>query len=96
MAGDPFARMQDRLHARLGSEAVLRGEPCLATLEHGVAILGEHGEVVAFRTVASIRGGPTPRQGDTLVVKLEGGGTKSYTIDALQGNDGYSSSCILL
>lgn len=90
MAADPFARMQTRLFARLGREAVLRGLPTTAILEHGVAISGEYGQVTGYRTLATLPAGDTPRQGDPLIID-----GKSWTIDSILANDGYSIEVIL-
>jgi hypothetical protein len=92
MASDPFARMSDRLLARLGGEAVLRGSvPCNANVEHGVAVTGEYGEVTSYRTLVHIQSALNPRSGDTLVVS----GT-NYTLDTKESDDGYTTRFFVL
>lgn len=88
---DPFVRMTNRLFARLGVEAVLRGAtPTRAILSHGVALTGEYGQVTAHRSMASLPSGDAPRVGDAL----EAQGT-NYVIDAIERDDGYTADCIL-
>jgi hypothetical protein len=84
---DPFARMTDRLLAHLGREAVLRGtEPCNVNIEQGVAVTGEYGEVVGHRTLAYVPSALLPRSGDTLQL-----GAKTFTLDSLESDDGYTA-----
>ena len=87
---DPFARMHDRLFSRLGEQAVLHQQSITVALEHGVAISGEYGEVVAHRTVAMIPSAAVPVVGDALTV-----GQHSYVIDAIERNDGYTVRAVL-
>lgn len=90
MAGCPFARMTQRIFARLGQEATLRGLPTQVILEHGVAMTGEYGEISAFRTVATLPAGDAPRLGDPLLID-----GKLWTVDAILANDGYSIEVVL-
>lgn len=84
---DPFARMSDRLLARLGGEAVLRGAiPCNASITHGVAVTGEYGEVVSYRATAMLPKSVNPRAGDSLYQN----GT-AWVLDSLESDDGYTS-----
>lgn len=87
---DAFERMHRRLFARLGQEALLRGAPTTAILEHGIAIAGEYGEVTGYRSAATLPTADNPRPGDVLVVD-----GKTWTIDSLQGNDGSSVDVML-
>lgn len=88
---DPFARMTERLHARLGVEALLRAsQPVRVILSRGVAILGEQGLLVAYRDVADILSADDPHIGEKLQV-----GTDAYVIDSVEANDGYSVRCVL-
>lgn len=84
---DPFARMHDRLFALLGEAAVLRGDtPCRVNIERDAEVLGSYSEVSARRTLAHIPSSLNPKNGDTLVV-----GSKSYVLDGLESDDGYTS-----
>jgi hypothetical protein len=87
---DAFARMHTRLFARLGQEALLRGLPTVAIVEHGVAVTGEYGQVTGYRSFATLPVDPLPKVGDTLVVD-----TVSSVIDAIQENDGHTVSVVL-
>lgn len=90
---DPFARATERLLARLGGEAfyttrpTLRGTPCDATMFHGVAVLGEYGEVVATRSTVVLSNALTPKPGDPFVVD-----GKTWVLDSLESTDSYSST----
>jgi hypothetical protein len=90
MMPDPFERMHNRLLSLLGEEAVLRSTPCRVAIEHGVAITGDYGSVVGFRSVATIPADLSPKKGDQLTV-----GAKAYTLDALDSSDGYTARFIL-
>ncbi len=87
---DAFERMHQRLFARLGQEAFLRGLPVIVILEHGVAVTGEYGEVTAFRSFATLPSDAAPKVGDALVVDL-----KTYTVDGIQADDGSTTSVVL-
>lgn len=89
---DPFARMHERLfrHNGIGAEGTLAGEPVMASIERGVAVTGEYGEVTAYRDVAVIYGGNTPKGGDQLVVAGE-----THVVDSILENNGYSVRCVL-
>lgn len=83
---DPFARMTGSLLARLGGEAFLRGsEPCRVSIQHGVAVVGEYGEVSAYRSLATIDRSLNPAAGDALTA--EG---KSWVLDVKDSDDGYT------
>lgn len=90
---DPFARMHERLAARLGSEAFLRvTEPCQVDVTHGVAITGEYNQVTGYRSVVEIlTPGMNAALGDPVTV-----GTTTYVLDALVKDDGYTSRWIVL
>lgn len=81
---DPFDRLNQRLLARLGREALLRGEPVRVIVEQGVAVTGEYGQVTGFRSLVSIPSAEKPRGGDALVI-----GSESFTVDAVERDDGY-------
>jgi hypothetical protein len=87
---DAFERMHTRLFARLGREALLRGLPTFAIVEHGVAVTGEYGQVTGYRSFAMLPVDPLPNVGDTLVVDAV-----SSVIDAVQENDGHTVSVVL-
>lgn len=73
-----FQRATERLLARLGEEALLRGTvACRVHIEHGVEVQGTHGEVTVATAVATMFKALAPRQGDALVV----GGT-TYAVDS--------------
>lgn len=88
---DPFQRLQDSVFARRGQAAVLRGgtmEAAAVTviIDKGVAMTGEHGEVVALRTMATLPASAEPRIGDTLTVDAI-----DYVLDSLIASDGYEA-----
>ena len=87
---DAFARMHQRLFARLGREALLRGLPTAAILEHGVAVTGEYGQVTGYRSFATLPVTPLPKVGDALTVDGQG-----YIVDAIEANDGSTVSVVL-
>ncbi len=87
---DAFARMHARLFARLGQEALLRGQPTAALIEHGVEIIGEYGQIAGFRSVATLPVASEPKKGDALTV--EG---KTWILDAVDKNDGYTTDWVL-
>jgi hypothetical protein len=69
MALREFTRLTERLLARMGEEALLRGTvQCRAHIEHGVEVQGSHGEVAFERVVATLQKSLLPRQGDTLAI----------------------------
>ena len=87
---DAFSRMHSCLLARLGREALLRGQPVIATLEHGVAVTGDYGEVTGHRTFASMLSDSSPKVGDVLTIDGKG-----WVIDAIDQDDGYTVNCVL-
>lgn len=93
---DPFARMHGSLMARLSTQALrneaatLRGGPVTVSLEHGVAMYGEAGEVTAYRSIATIPKGAAPAVGDALIV-----GMASYVIDGIDADNGYVVRVVL-
>ena len=87
---DAFERMHQRLFARLGQEAFLRGLPVIVILEHGVAVTGEYGQVAGYRSFATLPADPLPKVGDALVVDAA-----NYVVDGIQGDDGSTTSVIL-
>lgn len=98
MALSAFQRMHERLFAKLGEGAVLRGNvQCLVNIERGVVVDYENGddkfvqsEYAAVVDVANISSAHLPEPGDTLVV-----GTDSYVIDAIAANNGFMVRCVL-
>lgn len=82
--------MHSRLLARLGQEALLRGLPTRVIVEDGVAVTGEYGNVTGYRTFATIPAAMAPKVGDALV-----SGGKTYAVDGIDANDGYSISVVL-
>lgn len=93
---DPFARMNKSIFARLGGGAFLRGtEVCKADVHHGVAIAsaGDYGEVTSYKTVVNIDYGvlPKPKTDDTIIIDA-----KTYTLDSLIKDDGYSARWIVV
>lgn len=91
MAGDPHAAAAARLLARLGREAVVRGaEQTLAYLAHGVAVLGDYGEVAERRSVATLPADLEIRVGDVLTVEAS-----AWVVDAILDSDGYTVSCVV-
>ena len=87
---DAFERMHQRLFARLGQEAFLRGLPVIVILEHGVAVTGEYGSIAGYRSFATIPADMAPTVGDALT-----SGGKSWTVDAINENDGHTVSVVL-
>lgn len=87
---DAFERMHQRLFARLGQEALLRGLATTVIVEHGVAVTGDYGQVTGYRSFATLPADPLPKVGDALVVD-----GKSWAIDAIQENDGHTVSVVL-
>ena len=91
-------RMHNRLFARLGEEAVLRGAvACRANIERNVVVNYEIGddkfvqsEMAAVVDVANLPSETNPKPGDALAV-----GGKSYVIDAIASDNGYLARCIL-
>lgn len=98
--------MHNRLFARLGGQAVLRGDhPCKVNIEHGVSVDYESGddkfvqsEIAAVVDVANILKSDNPQVGNTLDELGDDGITvvKRYTIDAIGSDNGYMVRCILL
>lgn len=93
-----LARMHDRLLARLGEQAVLRGSVnCQANIERGVVIDYEQGddkfqrsEFAAVVDIANLPAILDPKPGDTLTV-----GVDSYVIDVVAANNGHLARCVL-
>lgn len=100
MALPAFQRMHNRLFARLGEQAVLRGNvACAANLEYGIVVDYEIGddkfqrsEYAATVDIANIPAQYSPQQGDTLVMVGSG---ESYVIDAIAANNGFMARCVL-
>ena len=91
---DPFDHMHKRLGAHFGAkvESKLRGQDTEFPVEvsHGVAITGDMGELVSYRSVANVPAADNPRGGDALLVN-----GKSYVIDSIMDNNGYMVRCVL-
>lgn len=93
-----LARMHDRLLARLGEQAVLRGNVnCQANIERGVVVDYEQGddkfqrsEFAAVVDIANLPAALNPKPGDSLVIGLE-----SFTIDVVAANNGHLARCVL-
>ncbi|WP_454752071.1 hypothetical protein [Cupriavidus necator] len=90
--------MTDRILARLGEDAVLRGDtPCRVNVEHGVEVT--QGDMVYNRTVATMAKATLAKSGDSLVF-VDAEGTplpgQAYVIDspAFQDN-GYTVRHVL-
>lgn len=91
-------RMHDRLLARVGDEAVLRGTvPCLINIEQGIVNDYEIGDDKFVRSefsssvkMANIPSKHDPKTGDTLTV-----GTETYTIHTVAEDNGYLRRCVL-
>lgn len=83
-----FTRLSERLLARLGKQAFLRGATiCRVHIEHGVEMQGDQGEAVFERVVATMLKSLAPRKGDALVVSVDGLGApladaETYTVDS--------------
>lgn len=91
MAGNPFARMAGRLLHHLGRPALLRGTVATqASLEHGVLVYGEYGQVTGTVSVATLPVEASPRQHDAL--EVDG---VAYVLDKLERSDGYLLRFIL-
>lgn len=90
--------MHNRLLARLGEQAVLRGVDNLqVNIEYGVVVNYETGddkyvqsEFAATVDIANILNAHGPRVGDSLLV-----GQTYYVIDALASDNGFMSRFIL-
>lgn len=108
MALPAFQRMHERLIARLGDQALLRGNvPCTANIEYGIAVDYELGddkfqrsEYAAVVDIVNILKQHNPTPGDSLVMALNGDapGTATgtaYVIDAIAGDNGYLTRCVL-
>lgn len=108
MALPAFQRMHERLVARLGDQAVLRGNvPCKANIEYGITVDYELGddkyqrsEYAATVDIANILKQHNPTPGDALVMALDSDapGTATgtaYVIDALAGDNGFMVRCVL-
>lgn len=89
---DPFSRMHDRVMNRLGNPSTINAQVTAwpVVIEQGVAMTGEYGEVVAFRSVAVVPSINLPKSGDALVVD-----GAAYVIDSLLENNGYVVRCVL-
>ena len=97
--------MHDRLLARLGEQAVLRGNhPCLVNFEWGVAVNYEIGddkfvqsEFAATVDIANIKNTDLPTVGDNLYTVDSDGVTplKQYVIDAIAADNGFMTRCVL-
>lgn len=94
MTSTVFTRLTNRILANIGEDAVLRGETVTparkVNIEHGVELTGVYGEVTVLRSVATIANEHNPAVGNTLTV-----GSVNYKLDALLGDNGYSSRFVL-
>lgn len=94
-----FERMHDRLFARLGEQAVLRGTvDCRVNMEYGISVNYEIGddkfvqsETAAVVDVANIQKIHAPKPGDSLTI-----GVKDYVIDAIAADNGFMCRCIVI
>lgn len=97
--------MHDRLFARLGEQAVLRGShPCNVNFEFGVAVNYEIGddkyvqsEFAATVDIANIKKLDAPQVGDSLQRLDDDGVTplQAYIIDAIAADNGFMVRCVL-
>lgn len=99
-----LARMHNRLLARLGEQAVLRGTVnCQANIERGVVVDYEQGddkfqrsEFSAVVDIANVPAALNPKPGDTLALVDDLGAViESYTIDVIAANNGHLARCVL-
>lgn len=105
MTARVFSRLTDRVLARLGRDAILRGAPAVPKLrvaiEHGVEVQGTYGEAVSEKVIATMPKGAAPKVGDTLVIGDTVGGVFTaaewYRIDSPPfADNGYSVRVVLL
>jgi hypothetical protein len=91
--GDPFARLTGSVLARLGKDAVLRGEvvdpPIKVNIEHGVQLVNSEGAVFE-RSVATLPKASAPASDDTLS-HPDG----EYILDTLHADNGHSVRFII-
>jgi hypothetical protein len=88
---DIFSRLQASVYKTFGTTGLLNGAPVDAFLEEGVVMTGEFGEVISYRTIATVKAGAViPAPGDSLVIS-----GKSFIVDAIESNDGYFVACYL-
>lgn len=90
MPTDPFDRMQSRVLAHLGKDAVFNGQPCRVGMDYGVGVTGDFGEVVAYKTFAGIPSGLSPKPGNQLII-----GQEVWTVDKVLDNDGIETRVVL-
>lgn len=91
-------RMHNRLLARLGEQAVLRGAvACSVNIERGIVIDYENGddkfqrsEYSAVVDIANVASSLNPKPGDSLTV-----GAESFIIDAVAADNGHLARCVL-
>lgn len=93
--GDPFARLTSSVLARLGKDAVLRGEnvdpPRKVNIEHGVQVQIDGDEYAVYsRSIATIAAADAPKVNDTLS-HPDG----EFVLDALYGENGQSLRFVL-
>lgn len=91
-----FTRMTERVLARLGEPARLRGEvvtpPLQVNVEHGVSVSSGYAEVVALRSVATIDSRATPVTGDLLeMLDASGAVVSAYVLEEPLDSTGYST-----
>ena len=99
MALSAFQRMHDRLFARLGEQAVLRGSvACVVNIERNVTVQYEIGDPKFYQSeyaqvvdIANIKSSDHPAHGDALV--LASG--EAYVVDAVMADNGYMARCVL-
>lgn len=90
--------MHNRLLARLGEQAVLRGTvDCSVNIERGIVIDYESGddkfqrsEYTAVVDIANIASALNPKPGDSLTI-----GAENFVIDAIAADNGHLARCVL-
>ncbi len=81
---DIFAEMHDSMMECFDQGGTLRGQPVQASIEHGVAVIGEYSDVVAQRSIVTLPTSAAPRAGDTVTVA-----GVAYVLDAKDTSNGY-------
>lgn len=86
-----FGRLNDRLFAHFGDEAVLRGTvPVSAVKTEGVELLGEYGQVAQIVTTFTLMASAGGKVGDSLTV-----GAESWVLDSVLRGDGGTTEFVV-
>lgn len=87
--------MNSSIFGRLGFDSLLRDtEDCVAEVSHGVEVIipGDGGDIVAHKSVINIcYTGLPPKRTDSVTVS-----GKTYRLDLLLKDDGYSARWVVL